>query len=191
VPNHCNIQHLKSNPRFKVIEMDITDPESINNVFSEIFPDYFINFAANSFVGNSWKMPLNHMQTNAIGVLYCLESIKNINPTCKFYNAGSSEQFGDVDYSPQDIKHPFKPRSPYGVSKVFAHYTCTNYREAYGMHISCGILFNHEGENRGKEFVTRKITMALNNIINPPLYLNLLSAKNHLKNKIYYFVLNR
>lgn len=158
VPNHCNIQHLKSNPRFKVVEMDITDPESINNVFAEIHPDYFINFAANSFVGNSWKMPVNHMQTNAMGVLHCLEAIKNIKPDTKFYNAGSSEQFGDVDYAPQDIKHPFKPRSPYGVSKCTAHHLVKVYRESYNIFAVQGILFNHEGVRRGEEFVTRKIT---------------------------------
>jgi GDPmannose 4,6-dehydratase len=158
VPNRLNINHLLANPRFKLIEMDVTDSESINSVVAEILPDYFINFAANSFVGNSWKMPLNHMQTNAIGVLFCLESIKNIAPECKFYNAGSSEQFGDVDYAPQDIKHPFKPRSPYGVSKCTAHHLVKVYRESYNIFAVQGILFNHEGVRRGEEFVTRKIT---------------------------------
>lgn len=158
VPNHRNIEHLKSNPRFKIVEIDITDPESINNVFADILPDYFINFAANSFVGNSWKMPINHMQTNAMGVLFCLETIKNIKPETKFYNAGSSEQFGDVDYAPQDLKHPFKPRSPYGVSKCTAHHLVKVYRESYNLYAVQGILFNHEGVKRGEEFVTRKIT---------------------------------
>jgi GDPmannose 4,6-dehydratase len=157
-PNHINIKHLVSNERFKPIEIDITDPESINSAVAEILPDYFINFAANSFVGNSWKMPINHMQTNAMGVLYCLESIKNIVPNCRFYNAGSSEQFGDVDYAPQDIKHPFKPRSPYGVSKCTAHHLVKVYRESYNIFAVQGILFNHEGVRRGEEFVTRKIT---------------------------------
>jgi GDPmannose 4,6-dehydratase len=157
-PNHINIKHLISNERFKLIELDSTDAESINTAVTEIKPDYFINFAANSFVGNSWKMPINHMQTNAMGVLYCLESIKNIAPTCRFYNAGSSEQFGDVDYSPQDIKHPFKPRSPYGVSKCTAHHLVKVYRESYNLYAVQGILFNHEGVRRGEEFVTRKIT---------------------------------
>lgn len=166
VPNHCNIQHLKSNSRFKIIEMDVTDPESINNTFGEILPDYFINFAANSFVGNSWKMPINHMQTNAMAVLYCLEAIKNIKPDTKFYNAGSSEQFGDVDYAPQDIKHPFKPRSPYGVSKCTAHHLVKVYRESYNIFAVQGILFNHEGTRRGEEFVTRKITKNIARIHN-------------------------
>jgi GDPmannose 4,6-dehydratase len=170
VPNHLNIQHLKSNSRFKIVEMDITDPESINNIFSEILPDYFINFAANSFVGNSWKMPINHMQTNAMGVLYCLEAIKNIKPETKFYNAGSSEQFGDVDYSPQDLKHPFKPRSPYGVSKCTAHHLVKVYRESYNLYAVQGILFNHEGIRRGEEFVTRKITKNVAKIANAIKY---------------------
>lgn len=158
IPNHKNISQLLKNPRFSLIELDVTDPESINTAVAEILPDYFINFAANSFVGNSWKMPINHMQTNALGVLYCLESVKNIVPKCRFYNAGSSEQFGDVDYSPQDLKHPFKPRSPYGVSKCTAHHLVKVYRESYDLYAVQGILFNHEGVRRGEEFVTRKIT---------------------------------
>jgi GDPmannose 4,6-dehydratase len=170
VPNHCNIQHLKSNSRFKIVEMDVTDPENINNIFAEILPDYFINFAANSFVGNSWKMPINHMQTNAMAVLYCLEAIKNIKPETKFYNAGSSEQFGDVDYSPQDLKHPFKPRSPYGVSKCTAHHLVKVYRESYNLYAVQGILFNHEGVRRGEEFVTRKITKNVAKIANAIKY---------------------
>ena len=170
VPNHSNIQHLKSNSRFKVVEMDMTDPENINNVFAEILPDYFINFAANSFVGNSWKMPINHMQTNAMAVLYCLETIKNIKPDTKFYNAGSSEQFGDVDYSPQDLKHPFKPRSPYGVSKCTAHHLVKVYRESYNLYAVQGILFNHEGVRRGEEFVTRKVTKNVARIANAIKY---------------------
>ena len=170
VPNHSNISHLKANPKFKIFEMDITDPESINSAVSEILPDYFINFAANSFVGNSWKMPINHMQTNAMGVLYCLESIKNIAPSCRFYNAGSSEQFGDVDYAPQDIKHTFKPRSPYGVSKCTAHHLVKVYRESYNLFAVQGILFNHEGVRRGEEFVTRKITKNVARIANAIKY---------------------
>lgn len=158
VPNHQNIEHLKSHPRFKLCELDLTDPESINQAVKEIKPDFFINFAANSFVGNSWKMPINHMQTNCMGVLYCLEAIKNYSKHTRFYNAGSSEQFGDVIYSPQDINHPFRPRSPYGVSKCASHFLVKVYRESYGIYAVQGILFNHEGVRRGEEFVTRKIT---------------------------------
>jgi GDPmannose 4,6-dehydratase len=158
VPNHKNIEHLKNHERFSTIELDITDPENINQVVREIKPDYFVNFAANSFVGNSWKMPVNHMQTNCMGVLYCLEAIRNFSPETRFYNAGSSEQFGDVIYSPQDINHPFRPRSPYGASKCAAHHLVKVYRDSYDIYAVQGILFNHEGVRRGEEFVTRKIT---------------------------------
>ncbi len=158
VENHRNIEHLKKHPRFKTIELDITDSENINQVIKEIKPDYFINFAANSFVGNSWKMPINHMQTNCMGVLYCLEAIRNFSPHTRFYNAGSSEQFGDVIYSPQDINHPFRPRSPYGAAKCAAHHLVKVYRDSYNLYAVQGILFNHEGVRRGDEFVTRKIT---------------------------------
>ena len=166
VPNHQNIEHLKSHPRFKLCELDLTDPESINQAVKEIKPDFFINFAANSFVGNSWKMPINHMQTNCMGVLYCLEAIKNYSKHTRFYNAGSSEQFGDVIYSPQDINHPFRPRSPYGVSKCASHFLVKVYRESYGIYAVQGILFNHEGVRRGEEFVTRKITKNVARIYN-------------------------
>ncbi len=158
VPNHDNIEHLKNHPRFSTIDLDITDPENINQVIRDKKPDYFINFAANSFVGNSWKMPVNHMQTNCMGVLFCLEAIRNYSPQTRFYNAGSSEQFGDVIYSPQDINHPFRPRSPYGAAKCAAHHLVKVYRDSYNIYAVQGILFNHEGVRRGEEFVTRKIS---------------------------------
>jgi GDPmannose 4,6-dehydratase len=166
VENHDNIKHLKDHPRFKKIELDLTDVESINNAFKEYKPDYFINFAANSFVGNSWKMPINHMQTNCMGVLSCLEAIRNFSPNTRFYNAGSSEQFGDVIYSPQDIHHPFRPRSPYGAAKCAAHHLVKVYRESYDIYAVQGILFNHEGIRRGEEFVTRKISKNVARIYN-------------------------
>jgi GDPmannose 4,6-dehydratase len=124
----------------------------------DIQPDYFINFAANSFVGCSWKMPLQVFDTNTTGVLRCLEAIKDHQPECKFYSAGSSEEFGDVDYSPQDLKHPLKPRSPYGASKCAARHLVKVYRESYNIFAVHATLFNHEGTKRGEEFVTRKIT---------------------------------
>lgn len=165
VPNHENIAHLISNKKFKKIELDVTDPENVNNVIETLQPDYYINLAANSFVGNSWAMPVNHMTTNCMGVLYALESIKKYSPHTRFYNAGSSEQFGDVSYSPQDIDHPFKPRSPYGASKCAAHHLVKVYRESYNMYAVQGILFNHEGVRRGEEFVTRKITKGVGRIL--------------------------
>lgn len=158
VPNHANIKHLANNPRFNLIEADVTDQFSIRNAINSVKPDYFINFAANSFVGNSWSMAVNHFETNCLGVLYALESLKEICPNVRFYNAGSSEQFGNVDYSPQDLDHPFKPRSPYGASKCAAHHLLKVYRESFNMYAVQGILFNHEGVRRGEEFLTRKVT---------------------------------
>lgn len=165
-PNYINISHLLSLPNFKLIELDVTDSENVNSVIRDISPDYYINLAANSFVGNSWTMPLNHMTTNCLGVLHALESIKKYSPTTRFYNAGSSEQYGDVAYSPQDINHPFKPRSPYGASKCAAHHLVKVYKESYNIFAVQGILFNHEGTRRGEEFVTRKITKGVAKIFN-------------------------
>jgi GDPmannose 4,6-dehydratase len=157
-PNFQNTTSFSKNKNFKFIFGDLTDLISIENLVKEIKPEYIINFAANSFVGCSWDMPLHVMDVNANGVLRCLEAIRKFQPNCRFYSAGSSEQFGDVDYSPQDIKHPMKPRSPYGASKCAAHHLVKVYRESYDMYAVHGILFNHEGTKRGEEFVTRKIT---------------------------------
>jgi GDPmannose 4,6-dehydratase len=158
VTNHKNIEHLKDNPRFKLIDLDITDPQNVEEVIRTEQPDYFINFAANSFVGNSWTMPVNHMNTNCMGVLYQLEAIRKFAPNCRYYNAGSSEEFGDVSYVPQDEAHPLRPRSPYGASKASARHLVKVYRESYNLFAIQGWLFNHEGTRRGEEFVTRKIT---------------------------------
>jgi GDPmannose 4,6-dehydratase len=156
--NHKNIQHLKNNPRFKLIALDITDSSNVEAVIREEQPDYFINFAANSFVGNSWTMPVNHMQTNCMAVLYQLEAIRKFAPNCRYYQAGSSEEFGDVVTIPQDESHPIRPRSPYGASKAAARMLVKVYRESYNLYAIQGWLFNHEGVRRGSEFVTRKIT---------------------------------
>lgn len=159
VPNHKNIEKAKLDPKFKLIEMDLTDEHSMFSVIQEIKPDYFINFAANSFVGNSWHMPANHFDVNALGVMRQLEAIRKICPDCKYYNAGSSEEFGDVAYSPQDLNHPPRPRSPYGASKVAARQIVKVWRDSYNLFAIQGYLFNHESERRGEEFVTRKISM--------------------------------
>jgi GDPmannose 4,6-dehydratase len=157
VSNHKNIAHI-SNPRFKLIDLDISDPESINTAIINHQPDYFINFAANSFVGTSWEMPVNHMQTNCMAVLYQLEAIRKFLPKCRYYNAGSSEEFGDVSFSPQTELHPLRPRSPYGASKASARQIVKVWRDSYDLYAVQGWLFNHEGTRRGAEFVTRKIT---------------------------------
>ena len=159
VPNHKNIEKAKLNPKFKLIEMDLTDEHSMFGTIQEIKPDYFINFAANSFVGNSWHMPANHFDVNALGVMRQLEAIRKICPNCRYYNAGSSEEFGDVMYSPQDLNHPPRPRSPYGASKVAARQIVKVWRDSYKLFAIQGYLFNHESERRGEEFVTRKISI--------------------------------
>jgi len=166
VINHKNIEHLKNNPRFKLIDLDITDAQNVEEVIRTEQPDYFINFAANSFVGNSWTMPVNHMNTNCMAVLYQLEAIRKFAPNCRYYNAGSSEEFGDVAYVPQDELHPLRPRSPYGASKAAARHLVKVYRDSYNLFAIQGWLFNHEGTRRGEEFVTRKITKAVARIKN-------------------------
>ena len=158
VKNHQNIEHLSDNPRFFLIDLDVTDTENIDRVIEKHQPDYFINFAANSFVGTSWKMPVNHMQTNCMAVLYQLEAIRKHVPHCRYYNAGSSEEFGDVICEPQCEEHPLRPRSPYGASKCAARHLVKVYRDSYDLYAIQGWLFNHEGTRRGEEFVTRKIT---------------------------------
>lgn len=163
VSNHKNISHI-SDPRFKLIDLDISDPESINSAILKYKPDYFINLAANSFVGTSWEMPVNHMQTNCMGVLYQLEAVRKFAPNCRYYNAGSSEEFGDVAFSPQTEFHPLRPRSPYGASKAAARQVVKVWRDSYNLYAVQGWLFNHEGTRRGVEFVTRKITKGVASI---------------------------
>ncbi|MBC8395171.1 MAG: GDP-mannose 4,6-dehydratase [Bacteroidetes bacterium] len=160
-PNFENARNFKNSPNFEFVYGDLTDDVSLDKLVREIQPEYFINFAANSFVGCSWDMPEQVFDVNALGVLRCLESIRKFKPNCRFYSAGSSEEFGDVDYSPQDIRHPIKPRSPYGASKAAARHLIKVYRDSYDMYAVHGILFNHEGTKRGEEFVTRKITKAV------------------------------
>ena len=159
--NETNILSFKDNPRFSLVYGDLTDEISIDRLVKEIQPDYFINFGANSFVGCSWDMPLQVFDVNTLGVIRSLEAIRKFKPDCRFYSAGSSEELGDVDYSPQDINHPIKPRSPYGASKAAARHIVKVYRESYNLYAIHSILFNHEGLRRGEEFVTRKITKAV------------------------------
>jgi len=157
-PNFKNCLSFKNNPRVQFVYGDLTDSVSIDSLISTIKPDYLINFGAQSFVGCSWDLPLQTFDVNATGVLRCLEAIRKNKPDCRFYSAGSSEEFGDVLTVPQDITHPLRPRSPYGASKAAARSIVKVYRESYGLYAVHGILFNHEGVKRGEEFVTRKIT---------------------------------
>lgn len=147
-------------PEAKLMNGDLTDFSSLLQVVDKVQPDEVYNLGAISFVGLSFKQPELTANVTGLGTLRLLEAIRKIGAekSTRFYQASSSEMFGKVRETPQTELTPFHPRSPYGVAKAFAHYTCVNYREAYDMHVSCGILFNHEGEYRGHEFVTRKIT---------------------------------
>lgn len=165
-PNFINVQSFKDHPDFEFVCGDLTDEVSLNNLVKDIQPDYFVNFAANSFVGVSWDMPIHVFDTNTLGVIRCLEAIRKFKPDCKFYSAGSSEEFGDVDFCPQTMAHPLKPRSPYGASKAASRHIIKVYRESYGLYAVHGILFNHEGTKRGEEFVTRKISKGVAKIYN-------------------------
>ena len=147
-------------PDVELIQGDLTDFSSLLQVVHEVQPDEIYNLGAISFVGLSFKQPELTANVTGLGALRLLEAVRKFSgeKDVRFYQASSSEMFGKVRETPQTELTPFHPRSPYGVAKTFAHYTCVNYREAYNMHISSGILFNHEGEYRGHEFVTRKIT---------------------------------
>ena len=158
IKNHENLAHLDDNPRFKLVNFDLSDTHSINKIVDKLKPDYFINLAAQTFVGSSWDFPAQTWECNTTAIIHILEAIRQHKPTCRFYNAGSSEEYGDVEYIPQDEKHPSKPRSPYGASKCAARQLVKVYRESYNLYAIQGLLFNHEGTRRGEEFVTRKIT---------------------------------
>jgi len=147
-------------PEAKLMSGDLTDFSSLLQIVDKVKPDEVYNLGAISFVGLSFKQPELTANVTGLGTLRLLEAIRKVGAekSTRFYQASSSEMFGKVRETPQTELTPFHPRSPYGVAKAFAHYTCVNYREAYDMHVSCGILFNHEGEYRGHEFVTRKIT---------------------------------
>ena len=140
---------------------DLTDSSSIENIMMKVKPDEVYNLGAQSHVGISFDIPENTANIVALGTQRVLEAIRKFCPDAKFYQASSSEMYGKVAESPQTEKTIFHPRSPYGCAKVHAHHITVNYREAYGIHASNGILFNHEGERRGENFVTRKITRNL------------------------------
>jgi GDPmannose 4,6-dehydratase len=147
-------------PEVELLQGDLTDLSSLLHIIDLAQPNEIYNLGAISFVGLSFKQPELTANVTGLGVLRLLEAARKIDKSnsIRIYQASSSEMFGKVRETPQTELTPFYPRSPYGVAKTFAHYSCVNYREAYSMHISSGILFNHEGEYRGHEFVTRKIT---------------------------------
>lgn len=159
VVDYGNVEHIKD--KIKFIYADMTDLISLINAMKISQADEVYNLAAQSFVGTSWEQPLATAEIDAIGVTNILEAIRTIKPTCRFYQASTSEMFGLVQEIPQKETTPFYPRSPYGVAKLYGHWITKNYRESYNIYACSGILFNHESERRGKEFVTRKITDAV------------------------------
>ncbi len=156
--DYGNAEHLVGKISF--IYGDMTDPVSLVNAMRKSNADEVYNLAAQSFVGTSWEQPLATADIDAIGVTNILEAIRTVKPEARFYQASTSEMYGLVQAIPQNEDTPFYPRSPYGVAKLYGHWITKNYRESYNMFACSGILFNHESERRGVEFVTRKITNA-------------------------------
>ena len=159
VVDYGNVEHIKDKINF--IYADLTDEISLINAMRISQADEVYNLAAQSFVATSWEQPLATAEIDAIGVTNMLEAIRTVKPSCRFYQASTSEMFGLVQAIPQCETTPFYPRSPYGVAKLYGHWITKNYRESYNLFACSGILFNHESERRGKEFVTRKITDAV------------------------------
>ena len=155
-----NIEHLLGNPNLILENGDLTDAASIWRLVGQYKPDEFYNLAAQSHVGASFTSPESTMQINATGVLNCLEAIRVQSPATRFYQASTSEMYGDNMNVPQSEETVFSPNSPYACAKMAAHNLVVNYRKAYGLFATSGILFNHESERRGEQFVTRKITKA-------------------------------
>ena len=155
-PNLWRIEHLLD--RLDLRPADLLDQLSLIRVIADVRPHELYNLAAMSFVPASWDQPMLTGEYNSQGVTRVLEAIRQVDPTIRLYQASSSEMFGKVRQVPQTELTPFYPRSPYGVSKVFAHYITVNYRESYNLFAVSGILFNHESPRRGLEFVTRKVT---------------------------------
>ncbi len=160
------IEHLVCDPRFHVHYGDMTDSISLVKIVSAVKPDEIYNLAAQSHVKVSFEVPEYTADADAVGTLRMLEAIRmaGLEKTCKFYQASTSELFGKVQEIPQSETTPFYPYSPYAAAKQYAFWIVRNYREAYGIFASNGILFNHESERRGETFVTRKITLAAANI---------------------------
>jgi GDPmannose 4,6-dehydratase len=158
IKNRTNTKHLESNKNFEFITGDLTDSTSLLTALSLSNPDEVYNLGSQSFVAESWNTPEQTSNVTGLGSLRVLDAIRTLNMDTKFYQASTSELFGRMIENPATERTPFYPRSPYGVSKLYAHWITKNYRESYDMFNTCGILFNHESERRGHQFVTRKIS---------------------------------
>ena len=154
------LRELGIEGRVKEISMDLLEPTNIMDALEKVKPDEIYNFAAQSFVQLSFEQPVLTTEINAVGVTRMLEAIRKVCPKAKFYQASSAELFGSTGGAQRNETTAFHPRSPYGVSKLYAHWITVNYRQVYGLYATCGILFNHESPLRGEEFVTRKIAAA-------------------------------
>jgi GDPmannose 4,6-dehydratase len=154
--NRERIEHLQG--KLAIHQADLSDQASLTDVIARVLPDEVYNLAAMSSVPVSWKVALYTGDVTGLGAARVFEAVRQVRPKARVYQASSSEQFGKVQESPQNEETRFYPRSPYAAAKCYAHHIAVNYRESYGLHISCGICFNHESERRGIEFVTRKIT---------------------------------
>jgi GDPmannose 4,6-dehydratase len=166
VKNHNNISHLVNNPRFHIFSGDLNDAHSLSSAIDDIKPDYFINCAAQSFVAESWVTPAQTFMTDAVSTIHILEAIRKSCPKCRTLVYGSSEEFGNVEYSPQNEKHPLKARSPYAAAKIASRQIVKVYRESYSLFVIQPWNFNFESRRRGFEFVTRKITLGVARIFN-------------------------
>ncbi|MHA6347184.1 GDP-mannose 4,6-dehydratase [Roseivivax sp. CAU 1761] len=160
-PETTRLDILGITDKVRLHEFDLSEQNNIFRVIRDVAMDEFYNLAAQSFVGTSWDLPIYTADVDGMGVIRILDTLRTLRPDCRFYQASTSEMFGLVQEVPQRETTPLYPRSPYGVAKVYGHYITMNYRESFGMHASSGILFNHESPLRGKEFVTRKITLGL------------------------------
>ena len=154
--NFERVAHLHS--RIELRQADLLDQLSLIDLIEDVEPDEIYHLGAQSFVPTSWQQPVLTAEVTALGSTRMLEAIRLVNRKVRFYQASSSEMFGNVPESPQREETPFYPRSPYGVAKVYAHFITVNYRESYDLFACSGILFNHESPRRGKEFVTRKVS---------------------------------
>lgn len=178
--NRDRIEHLHGNENLKLHYGDLTDSSNLNRILEKVNPDEIYNLAAQSHVGVSFEVPEYTAEVDAVGTLRILDAIKQTGVRSRFYQASTSELYGKVQEIPQTEKTPFYPRSPYAVAKLYAFWAVVNYREAFGLHASNGILFNHESPRRGEGFVTRKITLGISEIMSgkrETIFLGNLDAK--------------
>jgi GDPmannose 4,6-dehydratase len=178
--NRHRLEHLHNNKNLTLLYGDLTDSSNLNRILEKVQPDEIYNLAAQSHVGVSFEVPEYTAEVDAVGTLRFLDAIKDSHLNTRFYQASTSELYGKVQEVPQTEKTPFYPRSPYAVAKLYAYWIVVNYREAFNIHASNGILFNHESPRRGENFVTRKITLGVAKIKagkEDTIYLGNLDAK--------------